>query len=270
MSQIPTIQNVNITPKVFAVGIGPDFGPITGLASPADIGDNELVQGVYGLYYKGIKFGTVYELIKINEKHVTKEIAGYVIAMISAAKNDGVELKVTSGFRTMQEQSELFKVRNTARPTSKPGFGSHQTGIAVDFNVYADSGRVYEWLVKNAYVYGFIRTVPNERWHWEYWGDWVDQLRPQWAGGKTNDTNILKHRRLAMFSKVPKIHACGDRKFGGNLVMYESGWWTLNGASGEHTDSSTEGATNSWIGYSNEFLPDKLDREDSNWNKRKF
>lgn len=267
---MPTIQKVNVAPKVFTVGVGADTGPTTGLISPADTGNREIVQGTYGLYYKGTKFGTVYDLVNINGKYVIKEIAGYVVAMINAAKRDGVELRVTSGFRTIQEQSELFNSKTAQSPVSKPGFGSHQTGISVDFNIYEKDGSVYEWLVKNAYVYGFIRTVPSERWHWEYWGNWTGQSRPQWAGGKDNSPHILNHRRLSMFSKVPKIHACGDRKFGGQFVMYESGWWTLHGAHGQHTDSSTEGATNSWIGFTNEFLPDKFNREDSNWDKRKF
>jgi hypothetical protein len=28
---------------------------------------------------------------------------------------------------------------------------------------------VYAWLVRNAKDYGFKRTVPSEKWHWEAW-----------------------------------------------------------------------------------------------------
>ena len=269
MAQVPTIQYNNIVPKVFAVGTGPDTGPKTGLISPADISDMETLQGSWGLYHKGTKFATVYDLVLINNKYVVKEIAGYVVAMINAAKSAGINLRLTSGFRTMQEQSDLFTMKTDTSPAAKPGFGSHQTGIAVDFNVYDHNGKVYEWLVKNAYRFGFIRTVPNERWHWEYWGSWSGQKRPQWAGGR-GGTNILKHKRMSMFSKVPRIHACGDGKTGGSLIMYESGWWTSNGATGEHTDKATLGRTNSWIGFANAFLPQKFDDEEASWDQRKF
>jgi len=273
MSQVPTIVKYNIAPKVLAVGVGADTGPMPGQAPPDSLDGKETLNGRFGLYHKGTKFGTVHSLVKINGKYVIQEIAGYVCAMINDAKDDGVELRVTSGFRTMEEQRDLFKQRSATLPAAKPGFGSHQTGIAVDFNVYEHKGKVYEWLVKNAYRYGFIRTVPNERWHWEYWGYWQQQQTPFWAGGNRatdRPTNFLNHRAMSMYSKVPKIHACGDQSFGGEIPMQETGWWTSNGATGEHTDKLTMGKTNSWIGISNEFLPDKLNREDPNWTLRKF
>ena len=99
---------------------------------------------------------------------------------------------------------------------------------------------------------------PNERWHWEYWGDWTGQTKPDWVGGERGRSNRMKHKRLAMFSKVPRIHRCGDKKFGGNFVMPERDWWTSHGAFVPHTDALTAGETNSWIGFSGEFLPDKL------------
>ena len=249
MSQVPTLQKPS-----------------------ADLDDYEIIEGNFPLFYKGGKLGTAYELVKINEKNIVKEVAVYVVAMIEEAKNDGIDLRVASGFRTMEEQLSLYKQNkeSTSMLVAKPGYCSHQTGIAIDFNVHEKQGRVYEWLVKNAYRFGFIRTIPGERWHWEYWGGWPGQRKPQWVGGQRKKTNRLKHKRLAMFSKVPKIHSCGDEKFGGNFVMLEINWWTSHGASEEHTDASTSGATNSWIGYSNEFLPDKYDREDPNWDKRKF
>jgi len=40
--------------------------------------------------------------------------------------------------------------------------------------------------------------------------------------------------------------------------MRESDWWTSHGASEPHTDALTGGATNSWIGFSGEFLAAKL------------
>ena len=270
MSQIPTILYPQTSPKVSSVGSIQNEGPVTGRAPPGDLNDYDTIDGNFSLFYKGGKIGTVYDLVIINGKKVVKEIAVYAAAMIRAAEDDGIKLKITSGFRTMAEQKSLFDRNSDSILISQPGYCSHQTGLALDFNIDEKEGRVYEWLVKNAYRFGFIRTVPSERWHWEYWGDWSGQVRPPWVGGSRQGTNRLKHRRLAMYSKVPKIHSCGDKKFGGKFTMLPAYWWTSHGASATHTDAITSGATNSWIGFSNEFLPDKLDREDPSWDNRKF
>ena len=258
MSQTPTLQRPPLTPKVSVVDTAQSDGPNAGGIHPANLDDYEIIDGTYVLYYKGGRIGTAYKLVKIDGKNIIKEVAAYLVAMINAAKEEGIDLRVTSGFRTMQEQQALFNSNQGSNSilVSKPGFSTHQTGVAVDFSIYDKQGRVYEWLVKNAYRFGFIRTVPSERWHWEYWGDWTDQTKPDWAGGSRGGINRLNHKQLAMFSKVPRIHSCGDRKFGGNFVMRESDWWTSHGAVGKHTDALTNGATNSWIGFSGEFLPE--------------
>ena len=266
MSQVPRILNVKLKKTNFYTVQDP--GPFTGVASPANLNDYEIIRGTYGLYYRGGKIGTVYELINIgNNVLVIKDIAGYLVAMLQEAKSSGINLRVTSGFRTMKHQLQLFQGNQDSSTVfvAKPGFNHHQIGIAVDFNVNDKRGQVYEWLVKNAYRFGFIRTVPNERWHWEYWGSWAEQQQPEWSKHKR-----LNHKQLSMFSKVPRIHSCGDGGPGGKFPVSESHWWTTLGASGEHTDTITEGMTNSWIGFSNEFLPIKFDRNDPHWGTKKF
>ena len=58
--------------------------------------------------------------------------------------------------------------------TAPPGLSSHGSGIAVDLNtgsrVYGTqlNPTIYTWLVRNSYKFGFIRTVPNQEWHFEY------------------------------------------------------------------------------------------------------
>jgi LAS superfamily LD-carboxypeptidase LdcB len=94
--------------------------------------------------------------------------------MVQAAKDDGgVNILINSAFRTFQRQAELFDLMhhggNTAAP---PGSSNHQHGQAFDLNtghnVFNGSDKVYEWLRKNGPKHGFIRTVNNESWHWEY------------------------------------------------------------------------------------------------------
>ena len=60
---------------------------------------------------------------------------------------------------------------STTSASAAPGVGdrpsrfSRKNGIATDI----DTGNgAYTWLAANAQRYGFVRTVPTERWHWEY------------------------------------------------------------------------------------------------------
>jgi LAS superfamily LD-carboxypeptidase LdcB len=35
-------------------------------------------------------------------------------------------------------------------------------------NVFDGSDKIYEWLKANGPKHGFVRTVPDESWHWEF------------------------------------------------------------------------------------------------------
>ena len=251
-------------------------GPTAGIEQPSliDASDVETTDNPSGetLYLRegnGSRVvGTATEFVTINGKRVIKEVAGYVQAMISAA-DDGthslsspasIKITVSDGFRTWDEQQEYWNKsptnpaavsqgNATGNPAARPGRSNHQNGIAIDFNVSAQDGRVFEWLVKNAWRYGFIRTVTSERWHWEYWGDWTGQDIPEWA----KDWHVPK----AMFSSVGRIHACNS--------MHQNNWWTSKGAPAPHSDAQTGGNTNSWIGFGNEHLPDKFDSLYPGW-----
>lgn len=95
------------------------------------------------------------------------------LALAAAAAADGRSITVNSGFRTYLEQSYLydgFKKKlagfNRAAP---PGSSNHESGIAFDLAVKPGPGNPnYEWMKKNATAHGFLRTVADEPWHWEY------------------------------------------------------------------------------------------------------
>jgi hypothetical protein len=135
----------------------------------------------------------------IDGKPVNIKIADSVLDMKAAAKKDGIDLKVTSGFRpgfnpsistksqsgakiTAQSQEELYKQNCLGKDKCSPatagaGKSKHGNGIAVDFNTGSRGGaikspldiKVYTWLVKNSWRFGFVRTVSSEEWHFEYW-----------------------------------------------------------------------------------------------------
>ena len=91
-----------------------------------------------------------------------------------AAEADNVQLSINSAFRTFERQAELRRLFEAGHGNlaAKPGHSNHQHGQAFDLNtrhnVFDGSDKIYEWLKKNAPQHGFVRTVSNESWHWEY------------------------------------------------------------------------------------------------------
>ena len=90
--------------------------------------------------------------------------------MAEAARKAHIELQVTSGFRSHSEQVALFNLYQRGRGplASRPGRSNHQSGHALDLETRSPAVR--KWLARHAGDFGFLRTVPSERWHWEYWG----------------------------------------------------------------------------------------------------
>ena len=118
--------------------------------------------------------------------------------MEAAAKADGIEFAVISGFRTIAEQQQLFfdisKQRNQtpaqrAKVSAPPGHSEHHTGYAIDIGDAAvpsanlstsfEKTAAYQWLQSNAAKYGFEMSFPPnnpqgvmyEPWHWRFVGD---------------------------------------------------------------------------------------------------
>jgi hypothetical protein len=60
----------------------------------------------------------------------------------------------------------LSKKCNGGNLAAVPGYSNHQSGHALDLNTSA--GGVYSYLVNHGHAYGFRRTVPSEKWHWEH------------------------------------------------------------------------------------------------------
>lgn len=88
--------------------------------------------------------------------------------MIEAAAKDGIEIRVTFGYRTQKTQKRIKK-RNPYL-AAKPGYSPHQSGLAVDIagcKTYKKS-LTYKWLKANASKFGYSQTMKHEYWHWEY------------------------------------------------------------------------------------------------------
>ncbi len=152
---------------------------------------------VYG-YKNGEQFPV--ELDSIGGGHwLEQSAAAAFLRMAEAASVAGFRLKVNTSFRQFIHQKRLYdeymiwptlsaeqklKLRKPAR-AARPGYSNHQSGIAVDINRAEGDNAATEaydspldlWLHDNAHVFGFVRTVEEEPWHWEYRPDLAAKMR---------------------------------------------------------------------------------------------
>ncbi|MEM8503214.1 MAG: M15 family metallopeptidase [Cyanobacteria bacterium P01_D01_bin.1] len=119
-------------------------------------------------------------------------------AMLTDAKDDGIQLGIISGFRTLEDQRYLYfdlkaergeSATTRAQVSAPPGYSEHHTGYAVDFidesqpathlEESFETTAAYQWLAANAPYYNFEMSFPKdnsanvafEPWHWRYVGN---------------------------------------------------------------------------------------------------
>ncbi len=132
-----------------------------------------------------------------QEMSVRRDAATELEKMFAAAKEQGVQLKLASGYRSYDLQEYYYNslVRSLGaeeanKVSAKPGTSEHQTGLAADIASYSNDvchletcfGTMSEgqWLANNAHTYGFIIRYPQsktaitgynyEPWHVRYVG----------------------------------------------------------------------------------------------------
>jgi D-alanyl-D-alanine carboxypeptidase len=124
------------------------------------------------------------------------EAAGKLTEMVKAAADAGVNLYVTSAYRSYDEQEQLYTSYSSLLKQSElivscaqAGYSEHQLGLAVDFTddtsvssqteAFADTA-AGQWLYQHAHEYGFILRYPKDKqnvtgfsykpWHYRYVG----------------------------------------------------------------------------------------------------
>ncbi len=119
------------------------------------------------------------KLVEVSGVELEATTARAFRAMAAAARKKGLELGIRSGFRSHDEQKQLYRDyrRGWGHLAARPGYSNHQSGLAVD--IFIDDYRVYEWLKQHAGEFGFRRTVRREAWHWEYVGGERAARRPR-------------------------------------------------------------------------------------------
>ncbi|MBC7546522.1 M15 family metallopeptidase [Candidatus Saccharibacteria bacterium] len=118
--------------------------------------------------------------ITTTEKVVQKIMAGPLETMVTAAKSQGINLNLQSGYRSYNFQLSLYNgyvaqagQAESDKQSARPGYSEHQTGLAADLggisipscNVaqcFADTVEG-KWIAANAYNYGFIIRYPADK-----------------------------------------------------------------------------------------------------------
>lgn len=127
---------------------------------------------------------------------VTQVIVSPLKDLLEAATADGLDIRVTSGYRSYQEQAATFQYwidqlgeEEAQRISAPPGHSEHQLGTAVDLSsvevgweLIEEFGATAEglWLSQHAHEFGFALSYPEgkegitgyayEPWHFRYVG----------------------------------------------------------------------------------------------------
>ena len=163
------------------------------------------------------------DLVALERYPITTNRAGHrlsrlimpdLLAMIEAARADGIELLVSSAYRSYGYQAGLYDrhveqlgKEAADRVSARPGHSQHQLGTTVDFGSiaagYGDTpnGR---WLAESAWRFGFSLSYPAgyeeytgydyEPWHFRYLGRTGTRLERQFFAG-------LQQRFLEFFAE---------------------------------------------------------------------
>ncbi len=132
----------------------------------------------------------------LPEMHVRADAAAALGEMFDAAQHSGLELMLTSGYRSYSSQVSVYGnyvkqsgVSQADTFSARPGHSEHQTGLAADLEPYSQNCELDQcfgdtpegiWLAANCYRYGFIIRYPKgadnltgyvyEPWHVRYVG----------------------------------------------------------------------------------------------------
>ena len=143
------------------------------------------------------------DLVTLSSKYnkganskMRKEAAIAFMKMVDAALLDNIILKNASAYRSYDYQVNLYDSyvnqdgkKNADIYSARPGYSEHQTGLCSDINTIDSSfhgTNEANWLLKNAYKYGFIIRFPKDKekitgykyepWHYRYVGEKVAKV----------------------------------------------------------------------------------------------
>ncbi len=135
----------------------------------------------------------------MNNEKLVSEVYKNFLLMQNVARMIGINIYITSGYRSYKEQFLLFihylvelGVEEATKRVANPGTSEHQTGLAIDISTiknYKDEAITpfeSELIEDIAYKYGFILRYQKgkeditgynyEPWHFRYVGDIAEYM----------------------------------------------------------------------------------------------
>lgn len=126
-----------------------------------------------------------------------------LLAMVEKAKQEEIELMISSSYRSYKYQSGLYNryverdgQEAADRYSARPGKSQHQLGTAIDFGSIDDSFALTDagkWVKENAWEYGFSMSYPEgmesytgyiwESWHYRYIGEDASKMEKEFFQG---------------------------------------------------------------------------------------
>jgi D-alanyl-D-alanine carboxypeptidase len=123
-----------------------------------------------------------------REQKLTPDAADAFKRMRDAARTSNVEIRLVSGFRAIAYQANLFRrkldqghsMKEILQVSAPPGFSEHHSGRAIDLTTrgvkpleesFAQTD-AYQWLLKNARIFGFRESYPRHNRHRIAWEPW--------------------------------------------------------------------------------------------------
>lgn len=196
------LERQNIENKLGSVEdkVGSISGTVTDLQKLSKI-DPELLAKYSKVFFLSdnyapaqlIDIPTEYKYTETQKLQVIPQILPYLKRMLDDAKDDGVPLYVQSAYRSFATQSALkgqytvvYGAGTANQFSADQGYSEHQLGSTLDFITTGLGGQLtgfentpaYDWLLENAYRYGFIISYPKnngyyifEPWHWRFVGE---------------------------------------------------------------------------------------------------
>ncbi len=135
---------------------------------------------------------TQYLANPLHPLKILTQVQPFLDDMLQAASDDDIPLRVVSAYRSFQDQKSLkstyvvtYGAGTSNQFSADQGYSEHQMGTALDFGTPAYPGATdgfktttaYQWLLDNAYRFGFILSYPAgnayykyEPWHWRFVG----------------------------------------------------------------------------------------------------
>ncbi|MFP4491201.1 MAG: M15 family metallopeptidase, partial [Spirochaetaceae bacterium] len=167
-----------------------------------------------------------YNMLNLNKNTLTLHSGCMpdLLAMNEAARRDGIELVISSTYRTYEYQKGLYEryVKNYGqeeadRFSARPGTSQHQLGTAIDFGsitkeiAHTSQGR---WLAEHAWKYGFSLSYPEgyeeltgymwEPWHFRYISRTGTRLQREFFGDIQQHMTEFLHSHREYFEKALK------------------------------------------------------------------